>query len=100
MITISVYSFCRQVVVKATVCSAMIIALWTGKPMRHSTFSRKQLKSWVNTKRGGLLQQWVYRSCVISGTRLLLYKGKTAICAIASFFNMRYLRQFHAQRNS
>jgi len=49
---------------------------FVGKPTRYNTFTRKQLKAWINTKRGGLLQQWVYRHCVISDTRLLLYKGR------------------------
>jgi len=57
----------------------LVSELFAGKPACHSTFTRKQLKSWINTKRGGLLQQWVYRNCVISGTRLLLYKGQARI---------------------
>lgn len=37
--------------------------------------SRNQLKAFMEIKKGGLLQQWVGRLCVFSGTRLLIYKG-------------------------
>jgi len=60
----------------AFIASLKLYCWLAGKPTRHSTFTRKQLKSWINTRRGGILQQWVYRNCVISGTRLLLYKGQ------------------------
>lgn len=43
--------------------------------MHDSTFSRSQLKAYLEIKKGGMLQQWVWRLCIISGTRLLIYKG-------------------------
>ena len=54
----------------------MIIGIYlTGKPMYDSTFSRSQLQAFIDIKKGGLLKQWTRRLCVISGTRLLIYKG-------------------------
>lgn len=47
-----------------------------GKPLFDSTFSRNQLQSYLEVKKGGMLQQWVRRMCVLSGTRLLIYKDK------------------------
>ena len=49
-----------------------------GKPMVDSTFSRNQLQAYIDVKKGKMMSNWVKRLCVISGTRLLVYKGKLA----------------------
>ena len=51
------------------------LILYIGKPMYESTFSQNRLQANIQIKKGGLLQQWIHRLCVISGTRLLVYKG-------------------------
>ena len=53
----------------------MLSSLFVGKPVSDSTYSRNQLTSWVYVRKGKLLHQWVRRLCVISGTRLLIYRG-------------------------
>ena len=49
--------------------------IFPGKPMMDSTFSRNQLQAFLEIKKGGVLQNWIQRLCVLSGTRLLIYKG-------------------------
>ena len=46
--------------------------------MVDSTFSRNQLQAYIDVKKGKMMSNWVKRLCVISGTRLLVYKGKLA----------------------
>lgn len=55
---------------------AYLIKFYSGKPMPDNKDSRNQLKAFMEIKKGGLLQQWVGRLCVFSGTRLLIYKDK------------------------
>ncbi|KAK2192238.1 hypothetical protein NP493_36g04045 [Ridgeia piscesae] len=52
-----------------------LIRFYYGKPTFDSTFSRKQLQAYIDVRKGKMLQQWVPRMCVVSGTRLLIYKG-------------------------
>ncbi|ELT96188.1 hypothetical protein CAPTEDRAFT_42875, partial [Capitella teleta] len=47
-----------------------------GKPLYDSTFSRNQLQACLEVKKGGIMQNWVRRMCVLTGTRLLIYKDK------------------------
>ncbi|XP_070202182.1 PH domain leucine-rich repeat-containing protein phosphatase 2-like isoform X2 [Littorina saxatilis] len=55
-----------------------LVKFYSGKPVSDSTYSRNQLTSWVYVRKGKLLHQWVRRLCVISGTRLLIYRDKGA----------------------
>lgn len=47
-----------------------------GKPMSDGTYSRNQLTTYAYVRKGKLLHQWVRRLCVVSGTRLLIYRGQ------------------------
>ena len=44
--------------------------------MVDSTFSRNQLQAYIDIKKGKMMSNWVKRLCVVSGTRLLIHKGK------------------------
>ena len=57
---------------------SMVCGVCAGKPMVDSTFSRNQLQAYIDVKKGKMMSNWVKRLCVISGTRLLVYKGKLA----------------------
>ncbi|KAH3770493.1 hypothetical protein DPMN_171780 [Dreissena polymorpha] len=54
-----------------------LVKFYAGKPVSDSTYSRNQLTTFVYVRKGKLLYQWVRRLCVISGTRLLIYRDKT-----------------------
>ena len=43
--------------------------------MVDSTFSRTQLQAYIDVKKGKVISNWNKRLCVVSGTRLLVYKG-------------------------
>ena len=43
--------------------------------MIDSTFSRNQLQALIEIKKNKVMSQWTKRLCVLSGTRLLMYKG-------------------------
>ncbi|GFR82039.1 PH domain leucine-rich repeat-containing protein phosphatase 1 [Elysia marginata] len=49
-----------------------------GKPLSDFTYSRNQLSTYAYIRKGKLLHQWTRRLCVISGTRLLIYREKGA----------------------
>ncbi len=51
------------------------VTMVTGKPMIDRTYTRSQLQGFLEIRKGGVLQNWVRRLCVVSGTRLLIYKG-------------------------
>lgn len=44
--------------------------------MHDGTFSRPQLEAYIDIRKGRVLGAWQRRVCVISGTRILVYKGK------------------------
>ncbi|CAH1779251.1 unnamed protein product [Owenia fusiformis] len=65
-----------------------LIRFYTGKPFHDMTYARNQLSSFLFIRKGKVLPQWVRRFCVISGTRLLIYKDKSrddspTICQLA-----------------
>ena len=66
-----------------------IFFIHTGKPFHDSTFSRNQLTAWIDIRKGKVIHQWSRRLCVISGTRLLIYKGKRLSVA---YVNITYIR--------
>ncbi|XP_052062683.1 PH domain leucine-rich repeat-containing protein phosphatase 2-like isoform X1 [Mytilus californianus] len=53
-----------------------LVKFYAGKPISDSTYSRNQLQSLVLVRKGKLIYQWVKRLCVISGTRLMIYRDK------------------------
>jgi len=53
-----------------------IIELLLGKPLCEKWRLSSQLQAMLDVKKGGLLQHWQHRLCVLSNTRLLIYKGK------------------------
>jgi len=55
-----------------------------GKPICERYHSNNQLQAMLNVKKGGLLHHWQHRLCVLSNTRLLLYKGTTFTAAGAA----------------
>ncbi|XP_041375510.1 PH domain leucine-rich repeat-containing protein phosphatase 2-like [Gigantopelta aegis] len=55
-----------------------LIRFYAGKPISDSTYSRNQLTTYAYIRKGKLLHQWVRRYCIISGTRLLIYRDKNA----------------------
>ncbi|WAR12148.1 PHLP2-like protein [Mya arenaria] len=54
-----------------------LVKYYAGKPVSDSTYSRNQLTSFAYVRKGKLLHQWSRRLCVISGTRLLIYRDKS-----------------------
>ncbi|XP_013390226.1 uncharacterized protein LOC106158698 [Lingula anatina] len=52
------------------------IRFYTGKPFHDGTYSRNQLQAWVEVRKGKVLHQWARRLCIISGTRLYIYRDK------------------------
>ncbi|XP_053401154.1 PH domain leucine-rich repeat-containing protein phosphatase 2-like isoform X2 [Mercenaria mercenaria] len=54
-----------------------LVKFYAGKPVSDSTYSRNQLSTFAYVRKGKLLYQWVRRLCVITGTRLLIYRDKT-----------------------
>ncbi|KAK3086917.1 hypothetical protein FSP39_025370 [Pinctada imbricata] len=57
-------------------CLPWLVKFYAGKPISDGTYSRNQLTSHAYVRKGKLLYQWVRRLCVISGTRLLIYRDK------------------------
>ncbi|XP_071092127.1 PH domain leucine-rich repeat-containing protein phosphatase 2-like [Haliotis cracherodii] len=55
-----------------------LVKFYAGKPISDSTYSRSQLSSYAYLRKGKLLHQWVRRLCVITGTRLLIYRDRNA----------------------
>jgi len=55
--------------------SCYIVKLLIGKPLCAKWYSSKQLQAMLSVKKGGILQHWQHRLCVLSNTRLLMYKG-------------------------
>ncbi|XP_064641510.1 PH domain leucine-rich repeat-containing protein phosphatase 2-like isoform X2 [Lineus longissimus] len=53
------------------------IKFYTGKPLHDYTYSRHYLASVLLVRKGKMFHQWSERLCIISGTRLLIYKDKT-----------------------
>ncbi|XP_061163217.1 PH domain leucine-rich repeat-containing protein phosphatase 2-like isoform X1 [Saccostrea echinata] len=53
-----------------------LVKFYAGKPLSDGTYSRNQLTSYAYVRKGKLLHQWVRRLCVVSGTRLLIYRDK------------------------
>jgi len=56
-----------------------IVELLAGKPLCAGWYSNNQLQAMLEVKKGGILQHWQHRLCVLSNTRLLMYKGNTCI---------------------
>nr|XP_034338092.1 PH domain leucine-rich repeat-containing protein phosphatase 2 isoform X2 [Crassostrea gigas] len=54
-----------------------LVKFYAGKPMSDGTYSRNQLTTYAYVRKGKLLHQWVRRLCVVSGTRLLIYRDKS-----------------------
>ncbi|KAJ8302491.1 hypothetical protein KUTeg_018887 [Tegillarca granosa] len=59
-----------------TFCMTKQVMSNKSKPISDSTYSRNQLSGNVYVRKGKLIYQWVKRLCVISGTRLLIYRDK------------------------
>ncbi|XP_012938360.1 uncharacterized protein LOC101860377 [Aplysia californica] len=55
-----------------------LVRFYAGKPLSDYTYSRNQLTTYAYVRKGKLLHQWVRRLCVISGTRMLIYREKGA----------------------
>ncbi|BFZ13214.1 hypothetical protein BsWGS_16253 [Bradybaena similaris] len=55
---------------------AYLIRFYAGKPLSDSTYGRNQLQTYAYIRKGKLLHQWGRRLCVLSGTRLLIYRDK------------------------
>ncbi|XP_033753992.1 PH domain leucine-rich repeat-containing protein phosphatase 2-like isoform X2 [Pecten maximus] len=53
-----------------------LVKFYAGKPISDSTYSRNQLSAYAMVRKGKLLHQWVRRLCVVSGTRLQIYRDK------------------------
>ncbi|GFN92368.1 PH domain leucine-rich repeat-containing protein phosphatase 1, partial [Plakobranchus ocellatus] len=53
---------------------AYLVRFYAGKPLSDFTYSRNQLSTYAYIRKGKLLHQWTRRLCVISGTRLLIYR--------------------------
>jgi len=53
--------------------------LLAGKPLCAGWYSNSQLRALLHVKKGGILQHWQHRLCVLSNTRLLIYKGTACI---------------------
>ncbi|KAK3603860.1 hypothetical protein CHS0354_042868 [Potamilus streckersoni] len=53
-----------------------LVKFYAGKPISDSTYSRNQLSTMVYVRKGKIIYQWVQRLCVISGTRLHVYRDK------------------------
>lgn len=54
-----------------------LVKFYAGKPVSDSTYSRNQLTTFAYVRKGKLIYQWVRRLCIITGTRLLIYRDKT-----------------------
>ncbi|XP_069113658.1 PH domain leucine-rich repeat-containing protein phosphatase 2-like isoform X2 [Argopecten irradians] len=57
-------------------CLPWLVKFYAGKPISDSTYSRNQLSAYTMVRKGKLLHQWVRRLCVVSGTRLQIYRDK------------------------
>ena len=55
--------------------------------MVDSTFSRTQLQAYIDVKKGKVISNWNKRLCVVSGTRLLVYKGLMTISVVNTAFS-------------
>ena len=65
-------------------CIVYIVELLAGKPVCDGWYLNNQLQAMLDVKKGGILQNWLHRLCVLSNTRLLIYKGSTASTAAAA----------------
>jgi len=68
-----------------------IVEPLAGKPLCERWYSNNQLQAMLDVKKGGILKQWQHRMCILSNTRLLIYKGIACILYIYVLWQINYL---------
>jgi len=57
-------------------------------------YSSNQLQAMLDVKKGGILQHWQHRLCVLSNTRLLMYKGTSVDATVTTTFDFSLIGEF------